>query len=51
MHPTQAEVIVQQHIEDLHREAAKQRRRRGAQKPQPHRRRAAWKRLQRAPAH
>lgn len=52
MHPALAEVIVRQHIEDLHRDAAKQRRLgMGSQKRRAARRKATATRLQRAPAH
>jgi hypothetical protein len=51
MHPALAEVIVRQHIEDLHREAAKQRLWRRNRNHQGRRRRVDARRLQRAPAH
>ena len=52
MHPILAEVFVQQHIEDLHREAAKQRRQGlGNQKRRTARHKSSATRLQRAPAH
>jgi len=51
MHPILAEVYVRQHIEDLYREAAKQRLWRKNRNHQGHRRRADARKLQRAPAH
>jgi hypothetical protein len=50
MHPNMLEIVVQQHIKDLHREAAARRLARTGRKDRSHRRKAAALRLQRAPA-
>jgi hypothetical protein len=50
MHPALAEAFVRQHIEDLHKDAAKQRLARRNRNQQAHRRRVDARRLQRAPA-
>ncbi len=51
MHPNAMELVIRQHIADLHREAAIERRASRSRKPKGRRRKSASGRLQRAPAH